>query len=503
MRQMNVLLIATEAAPSSRFPKTGVLGDVVFGLAKELCDQGHDARIAIPCYRGTPDRSSFSKLLPELSISLGAYDRQAIVWKAPGIPPVYLIDDNHEFYFGRDDLYGYLDDYERFIFFTRATIEMLRSADFSRSEDGWFPDIIQGYDWASGMIPGWLRQYQEEFKATRFVLSIQNIGRPGIYGSRALGVAGLKADGVYGIIGENAERISFLGRGILGADKVVTVNPDYGPANPLPDAASDLRAILTERGKEGNLVGIRSGIDYDQYNPSTDMFLPRPFRDVTRDRAENKRMLQTELDLELDISIPLLGAITRLTHAKGVDLLPRLGKLPREERVQLVIMANPGEMYYQDMIERWETQIRERHSTDGISLKIIYGFDEKLARRIYAASDIILMPSRLEPASIQQYIAMHYGAVPVVHCTGVLASAVVPYRPDEEIRRYTTLDTGVGFVFGNGQRAEPDPEAFLQTVREAIQVYRTNSAAWKAIRVHNMPRQFLLETASRSASKPL
>ncbi|MBN1487594.1 MAG: GAF domain-containing protein [Anaerolineae bacterium] len=487
MKQKNVLLVATETAPSPPFPKTGVLGNVVFGLAKELCRQGHDARIIVPCYRGVLDRSSMRQVISELLIPLGAYERMANVWKVDRDPIVYLVDDDHSFYFGRDDLYGYLDDYERFIFFTRVAMEMLCTKSFNKEENGWFPDIIQGYDWACGLIPGWLLEYREkfpQFQETRFVLSVYNIGRPGIFHSRALRVAKQEQAGIFDLLQEDSERINFLGRGILGADKVVTVNPDYGSANPLPNSSQSLRDILNLRKETDDLIGIGSGIDYDEYNPSQDTLLYYPFKN-SQERLANKRTLQVEYGLLQDSSVPLLGMVSRLIFSKGVDLLPGLENLLSVWDFQLVLLADPGDIQYQAVIEEWEKNCTACKIHRKPFLKVFYGFDEKLARRIYAACDIFLVPSYEEPAGVQQFVAMHYGAVPVVHRTGVLGTSIVHHQPDKRPREYSTLNTGVGFLFDDSNH-----EAFSQTVQQAVEIYHSDLDAWQEIQSHNMRANF-------------
>ena len=483
---MNILLVATECVPYS---KTGGLADVVRGLAKELCAQGHDARIAVPCYRGLLDRTRMEKIVSELRVPLGTYAREANVWRSRReLLTTYLIQ--HDFFFGRDDLYGYLDDYERSIFFTRSTLEMLSSSSFQHQEDNWFPQIIQGYDWATGLIPSWLPRYEKKdsrFAQIRFVLSVYNIGRPGVFGIRALWVAEQEETGVFDPVSKGPERISFLHRGILFADKIVTAFAYQGQENLLPESAQSLRSVLSTRLEQGNLVSIRNAIDYEDYNPSSDARIFKCFSEWSRrDRLQNKLALQRELGFQQGEHIPMLGMVSRLIPKKGFDLFPALRESILDSgNVQLVVLADPGDSHYMKMFEKWERDCETHLGDRAPWVKILYGFEEQLARRIYAGCDIFLMPSKEEPGGIQQFIVMHYGAVPIIHQTGVLRDSVRQYQPGTELRDYDSPSVGVGFTFTDFRSEE-----FCDAVRAAIDLYGADQQAWLEIQRHNMRKDF-------------
>jgi len=484
---MNILFIATESVP---YCKTGGLADVVRGLARELCRQGHDVRVAIPCYRGLLDRERMQEIISGLKVPLGTYSREASVWKADDKPITYLIQQ--DFYFGRDEFYGYLDDYERFIFFTRAALEMLSASDFQQQENEWFPEIIQGYDWATGFVPMWLHEYEYEeeaqhFLPVRFVLSIHNIGWPGMSSSRALRVAQQEAKGIFPQLGEKTERINVLGRGILFADKVVTVNPEYREENPLPESVQILETVVSHRFIEGDFVGIRNAIDYEDYDPSSDPCIYKQFDERTlQNRLENKLCLQQELGFKQGEHIPLLGMVSSLFAVKGFDLFQEFKEQILDPGdVQFVMLAEPGNDYYMRMFQQWEQDWNAQQKNDTPWIKILYGFDEKLARRIYASCDVFLLPSKEEPCGIQQFIAMHYGAVPVVHGTGALHSFVIPYQAGMKLRDCRGQGKGVGFTFTNFSS-----ETFIAAVQTAIQLYTTDQQAWCDIQRHNMREDF-------------
>jgi starch synthase len=482
---MNILFIATESVP---YCKTGGVADVVRGLARELYVQGHDVRVVIPCYRGVLNRKRMEEIVPDLSVSLGAYFRKAIVWKANDQPMTYLID--HYFYFDRDNLYGYLDDYERFIFFTRATLEMLSHPAFQQKENNWLPQIIQGFDWVTGFIPFWLSDYGKDdpmFASSRFVLSIQNIKDVGIFGNRTLRIAipQEKSRKFFPQIGEENERISFLGRGILFADKLVTVNPEYGAQNPLPESAQHLASAIADRVRQGNFVGIHNAIDYKQYDPSEDPHIDTHFKEYSlANRVKNKLKLQQEFGFEQGGRIPMIGMVSQLIPEKGFDLFPGFKEqLLDAGDVQFIALLEPGNPLYTTMFYTWEQEWREQKGNQKPWRKLAFGFDERLARRIYAGCDILLFPFKEDQCGAQQFIAMRYGAILVVHETGALRDAVMHYKPGMNLDN--CKGQGVGFSF-----TEFTSEAFIEAVRSAIDLYNRDQQTWDDIQRHNMREDF-------------
>ena len=475
---MNVLFVATEVAP---YYRTGGLADIVYGLAKELCVQGHDARIVAPRYRATRYATPVGNVVDDLKVPLGAYSRNAHLWKTGGGPIVYLVDQN--FYFGRDDFYGYADDYERFIFFTRAALEMLISPGYRAAENDWFPEIIQGFDWATGLIPGWLPHYRrtdKRFDAIRFALFVHNIRRLGKFGSRALSLAEQGAKGFYPEIGEATDRINFLGRGLLFADQVVMANPDFNQQdNPLPETAEVLRGVVERRRADGSLHGIVSRIDAAQWNPATDTALNQVFSDQTLvNRVGNKLALQAWLGFRQDKDIPLLGMVNRLIPENGFELLAVLEKRRAEfGEVQLVILAEPGDTDYQDTVRQWEAD--QDHHRPWIKSRFM--FDDNLARMIYAGCDVYLLPAKEHPGGINQLIAMRYGALPVARHTGAIAKTVFGYEPGIVLWRDVPDGMGIGFKFQAFSETE-----FLQALKTALDVYRQNQTLWGQMQLHNM-----------------
>jgi starch synthase len=482
---MNILLIASESMP---YCKTGGLADVVYGLARELHAQHNDVRLVIPCYRGVLDRANMQEIISPLKgVPLGIYKRDATIWKTGNnIGPITYLVQN-DFYFGRNDIYGYLDDYERFIFFTRAALEMLSNDIFREHEKDWFPTIIQGYDSIAGFIPSWLPTYTKKdsrFNTSRFILFIHNNSKLGLFGNRALRVAQLNDLGIYPQIGETPKRINFLGRGMLFADKLVTVNPHIEAGNPLPDTSQVLKPVFDTLLAEGRAIGIHNAIDYDEFNPADDLTIEKRFNDRSlRDRVQNKLVMQRELGFEQSSRIPLLGMVSRLMPQKGFELLSDLRNcLQRAENVQFVILAEPGDPDYMHQLQEWKQEWKEQRSDREPCMEVFYDFDDRLARRIYASCDIFLLPSKEESSNIQQFIAMRYGAVPLVHWTGFFRDTVHQYTPGIQ---FDNVKGGIGFTF------EPfSGDALSATVGSALELYASDTKTWLEIQRHNMREDF-------------
>ncbi len=508
---MNVLLIATQIAPYFRW---GGLADVVRGFAKELNNLKIDARVVVPAYRTflaqPPDMDCIIKELPielgatkEEASTHGAYMRTASILKSVDSLPIYFVEQ--DYYFGRDEFYGYPDDYERTIFFTMAALQMLRNSEFDKREHSWFPEIVHGYDWPTGLIPAWIRKLSmqdKRFAQMRFVLSVHDIRRLGIFGSRALQLAQLEAGGIYESIGERDEQISFLGRGILDADRVVMVNPIFDAiqsdldgetshtsessvndqSNPLPEPARVLAPLIAARTADGSLTGIRNGIDEDDYDPRNDSHLIFQFSSAAPDlRLPNKGALQKLLGFPVDESIPLLGMASRLIPVTGFDLLPVLRRnLDRLGPLQLAILADTGMPEYKQQLEAWEKE--QDQAAPWIKSRFL--FDDSLERQIYAGCDLFVIPAMEYPSGITQYLAMRYGAVPLVRSTGALCESVIAYSPN--MRTWGGGDAGMGFKF-----YQHDPQAFLVAVEQALAVYRSSHrSVWRMLQTFNMRQRY-------------
>ena len=488
---MKILMVASEAVP---FVRTGDVANVVTGLAAELRRKGHDVRLAIPDYRGLAAADEAVTLISVLNVKLASYTRPATIRRLDHSVdsvrlPVYLIGS--AFYFGRDKPYGYLDDYERFIFFGRSVLAMLCHPDFENG--GWQPDIIHGHDWIAGLIPSWLREASGQDQGAcspASVLTLHNTGYPGWFGYRALLVAGLADRGIYPAIGESADHINFMARGILAADAVNTVSPTHAIELSAGDFAPELREAVQARGEA--LRGILNSLSFRDYNPALDDEIVQRFDQFKLDpRRENKTALQTACGFDPDPATPLLGFVSRLIAEKGIGLVEAIMPDLLNEGAQVVIAGEPDDQHYREVFSKLAAQYPKQ-------VKPIFAADDAGTRRICAGADIILVPSLYESCGLQQMIAMRYGAVPVVHRTGGLADTVLSFddnaAPGAETAADAKTRAGRGFVF-----EAFDAPSFLSSVRAALALYRDqgNRAIWDGLQRHNMQIDFSWEPSAR------
>lgn len=425
---LKVLYVASEAVP---FVKTGGLADVAGSLPKELKQKGVDVRVVIPKYSGIKEeyRNNMEHIYDgEINVSwrkkylgIDRYDYKDV--------PFYFIDNQEYFY--REGYYGYPDDVERFTFFCRAVLEMLPHIDF-------WPDVIHMNDWQTGLISVYLKLEHNKdvrYNKIKTVYTIHNLKYQGRFWKGYLpDVLGL--DWKYFNNGdlEYFDDINFMKGAIVYSDKVTTVSRSYAKEIQDPYYGEGLEGMLQKR--DADLSGIINGLDYEDYNPETDKYIFKNFdvHNAIAAKGNNKEALQKKLGLPVNRKIPMIGMVTRLVEAKGLDLVTRiLDELLEYENVQFVILGT-GDRQYED----WFKGLVWRYPKK-VSANIF--FNNELAHQIYAASDLFLMPSQYEPCGIGQLIALRYGTVPIVRATGGLKDTVEAYN------NYT--QTGNGFSFNN------------------------------------------------------
>lgn len=423
---IKILFAASEAVP---FAKTGGLAEVVGTLPRALGKQKIDARIIVPLYGDIPDH--YRKELKPLgneTVQLG-WRRQycgILSMEYEGVP-VYFIDN--EYYFRRKGLYSFNDEAERFGFFCKAVLDVLPRLD-------WIPDILHCHDWHTGMIPVLLTsQYCRApwCSTIKTLFTIHNLEYQGVFPHSILGdMFNLDNDPAVTNGLEFFGMINFMKGGLEFSDFISTVSPGYAREIQTRYWGEKLDGVLTRR--SDRLIGIVNGIDTESFDPETDSSLYATYSAANlKGKSVNKAKLQEELRLEIRPDVPLLGIVSRLVKAKGFDLVQRiLGEL-LDKDVQLVILGT-GEAQYQDMFR--EAAYRYPHK-----LAVRIGYDDVLARRIYAASDILLMPSQKEPCGISQLIAMRYGCLPLVREIGGLKDTVETFNPE--------TNEGDGFSFFN------------------------------------------------------
>ncbi|QBD82301.1 glycogen synthase GlgA [Ktedonosporobacter rubrisoli] len=457
-QRLKVLILAAEIVP---FVKVGGLADVVGALPKALQALGHDVRLVMPRYRQVdPERFHLSTVAEAVPVAMGNF-RVPVNVRLGEIGdqiPVYMIDAPR--YFERENIYGYTDDGERFILFCRAALEAMRTLN-------WAPDIVHCNDWHTGIVPNWLHTvYRDDplFAQAATVYTIHNLAYQGIFGYRILEVAGVAANGfLYPQIAELANVVDIMGRGILFSDAITTVSERYAQEILTPTFGEKLDHLL--RSRRDRLFGILNGIDYQEINPSTDRYIHACYDASSLDkRAENKAVLQEQAHLPVRADVPLLAMISRLADQKGFDLLSQIIQPLLSQGVQFVVLGI-GDQHYHELFQNLAARYPEQ-------VAIFLTFNAELAQRIYAGSDMFLMPSRFEPCGLSQLIAMRYGSVPIVRHVGGLADTVQEYDP--------LTGEGNGFVFNNY-----DPWELFAAIIRALEVYRFKES-WRTLQLHGM-----------------
>lgn len=456
---VRILYVVAEAAP---FVKVGGLADVAYGLPRALRALGHDVRVILPRYRAINGAAYHLQALRspfEVSVGLAGETRpvEVEVSEVTGVPTYFIWD---EYYFGRDQVYGYPDDPQRFIFFCRAVLAFLRHID-------WRPEILHGNDWHTGFLFLWLAtagRRERFYRPIATVFTIHNMAYQGITGDALLAFGGIH-EHVERLEVEPPGHINWLARGIAHADAINTVSPRYAQEILTPEFGFGLEPLLQRRADR--LFGILNGIDPEAWDPRTDPALVARFDAETLERrAENKRAAQEAFGLPPRSEVPLFAFIGRLIEQKGVDLLLATAEALFARGVQVAILGT-GMPEYEAAFAEWPSRFPGQA---GVRL----AFDEALARLLYGGADVFLMPSKFEPCGLSQMIAMRYGAIPLVHAVGGLVDTV----------RDIAQEDGTGFVFSPFSE-----EAFLAAVDRALALYR-NPAAWRAVQRRAMARDF-------------
>ena len=419
---MKVLYAASEAYP---FAQSGGLADVAGALPKALRNKRIAARVVLPLYDTiSPELREGMKFIKNITVPVAWRNQYCGIFEAKVGRVIYYLIDN-EYYFKRGGLYGYHDDAERFTFFSRAVLEMLKHIDFK-------PDIIHCNDWQTAMIPVFqsliYAKEDEFYQNIKTLFTIHNIQYQGKYGKDIFqDVLGLDVFDSH--IVEYEGCVNLMKGAIECANAVSTVSPTYAEEILDPWYSHGLDGILRER--QFKLSGIINGIDIDVYNPETDGMIYKNYTAKTiGDKAVNKAELQAELNLPQSDNA-LIGIVTRLVSHKGLDLIKATFEDMVNMGVQFVILGSGDreyEMFFYEMAKKYPDKVAHRT-----------GFIPALAHKIYAGADIFLMPSKSEPCGLAQMVALRYGTIPIVRETGGLRDTITD-----------SLDgTGNGFTFTN------------------------------------------------------
>jgi starch synthase len=467
--QLKILFISTELNPLA---KVGGLADVIGSLPQALNSLGLDVRIVIPKY-GLIDQKKFllKPIAQKISINFAETKEEFNIYQTelkPITPHstnktiVYLIDQPK--YFGQGGIYpspdasssGLPDEAYRFTFFTKAVLEIFEHI-------GWSPDLLHCHDWHVGLLP--LLAKKSKFSPAT-LLTIHNLAYQGIYPAdlvlKMLGQEITSFPSIKQRI-EKADTINYLEQGILNANLITTVSPAYASEIMTPESGCGLEKTLLKR--RPHLYGILNGIDTDLFNPETDQMLNHNFLATNLvGKVKNKEDLQRECKLKIEPNTPIISLVSRLTEQKGLDiLLPALEKLVKE-KIQLILLGTGNPEY--------EKKLKTFGKYKNVSVKI--GFDPVLAQKIYAGSDMFLMPSHFEPCGLGQMISMRYGTVPVVRATGGLKDTVSEIGPN----------SGSGFLF-----YAYEAPALIEAVKHALKIY-ADQKTWHEIQKRIMQLDF-------------
>ena len=449
---LKILFVSSEVVP---FVKTGGLADVAGFLPREIKKQGHDVRVVMPEYIQQIDDDYLAET------EHIAHFRTNVAWRDEYVGvdrlenkgvPTYLIDNKGKF--DRPNLYENPDKHVQFAYFCRAVIEMLPKIDFQ-------PDIIHCNDWQTGPLSAMLKTQYQQYSFYENIKTIYTIHNLRYQGQFALDILddtlALSPDLLPKI--EHDNQVNYMKTGISFADAVNTVSKTYADEIQTPYFGEGLDYVLRYRSED--LYGIVNGIDYDEYDPATDDRIYTNFAaDDLAGKKENKLKLQEEMGLPQNPDVPVISIISRLVPQKGLDLIGEVIDELMQEDLQFVLLGT-GNSEYEEMFKAAADKYPNK-----LAANIEYDVD--LAQKIYASSDMFLMPSQFEPCGLGQLFSLRYGTIPVVRETGGLNDTVDSYN------EYTGEGNGFSFTDYNA-------EDMLYTIRRAIHYYKNEPEIWEKL----------------------
>jgi starch synthase len=459
---MRILMVAPEANP---FARSGGLAEVVSALAWTLVKMGHQVAVVLPLYRQVREAGHpITSTGQTLSIPLSLKTLSAEIFTSQVDPNLNFYFIGQDALFNREGLYGtaygdFDDNGERFIFFSRAVVEMIDALELEF-------DVVHAHEWQTGLVPVYLRTlYNDRPRLQRLpvVYTVHNVGYQGLFSSYDLPLTGLgwellspKALEFYG-------QLNFMKGGLVFADLLTTVSTKYREEILTPEFGFGLEGLFAERAQE--LFGILEGVDYQRWDTRQDAFLASPYdRDNLAGKRACKKALMQQFNLDLPPDRLLIGMTTRFFERKGIDLVENILDDLMRLGMGLVIQGTGEERHHyflQEMSLKYPGRM-------GLNI----GFTDELAHQIIAGADIFLMPSRYEPCGLDQMYCLRYGTIPVVRATGGLDETVQEFDP--------ASGAGTGFKFSGYTPAE-----LLAAVQRALAVYE-QPAVWEALMKSNM-----------------
>ncbi len=451
---MKILMVSSEVAP---YAKSGGLGDVLGALPQALSKAGNEVAVVLPKY-GAIKEEYLNQMQYKffIYVPLGWRNKYCGVFELIKDGVKYYFIDN-EYYFGDQCLYKW-NDLERFAFFDKAALEILKGIDFK-------PDIIHCHDWQAGMIPVLLDAYYKAdgfYSDIKTVFTIHNLKYQGLYSVEAVSDFFSVNMGYF-----TDDKLEFHGcanllkAGLVYSNLITTVSPTYANEIKTPLGGERLDGLL--RARENSLYGIINGIDYDEYNPRRDelIFEKYNLNNFKNGKKANKLALQQQLGLPQDGEKVMIGLVSRLVDQKGLDLISAVMDDLMGMDIQFVVVGT-GEEKYENMFRHYAWCNPEKMSANIM-------FSNEMAHKVYAACDLFLMPSLFEPCGLGQLIALSYGTIPIVRETGGLKDTIQSYN------EFT--GDGNGFSF-----SQYNAHDMLYTIRRAIDFFSNKDIWYKIVR---------------------
>ncbi len=439
---MKIAFCSAEVAP---FSQAGGLGDVIGSLPRAIAEQQDTQVVIITPLYGLVDTAAHGLEKTDIAFDIHFHGKKypISIWQGV-LPrsdvPVYFVD-NFDLFGARKQVYPYGQpewELEGFLVFNQAVFELLRRVHYR-------PDVLHVHDWHTGSIATTLaeiRPYDQYFSRTKSVLTIHNLHYQGLYGD-----------------------INWLKEGILKADAITTVSPTYAQEIQTPEFGAGMDAVIRE--VSGKVSGILNGIDTTLYNPETDAFITAHYNrgNFADGKGKNKEALQVEMGLPIDPQAPLLGFIGRLADQKGLDLiLPTMKAMEAEGHNCQWVLLGTGDPKMEEALKALNAQAR--------NIRSFIGFNTAMAQKIYAASDMFVMPSAFEPCGLGQLISLRYGTVPIVRGVGGLVDTITDVRNQPH--------RGNGFKF-----AEYSAAKLKENVLAAVEYYH-NNPLWSELVIRGM-----------------
>jgi len=461
---MHIAFAASECVP---FSKTGGLADVVGALPRALAALGHQVSVYLPRYRQTK-LTDAQPVVPSITVPFDDRYRFCSVVAAGNHSGVHFYFVEYPPYFDRDALYGtssgdYPDNAERFALFSRAVLEASKILGV--------PDAFHCHDWQSALIPVLLRtQYAEDpaFRDVATVFTIHNMGYQGLFSPDTLPLLTLPWDLFTMSKMEFFGNVNFLKGALVYSDFITTVSRKYSQEIQTTEFGFGLEGVL--RNRAATVSGILNGVDYDEWSPEKDKFTVAKYspEDLAGKAQCKQDLLAAFAVTKPDLRLPVIGIVSRFAAQKGFDLIAQImDRLAREEMI--VVALGNGDKQYEEMFVRLQKQFPQK-----IAVRVAY--DNALAHKIEAGSDMFLMPSKYEPCGLNQIYSLKYGTVPIVRATGGLDDTIEPWNP--------RTGKGTGFKF-----SDYSGESLLLTIRDALRAFRDH-ASWQTLMRNGMSRDF-------------